>query len=116
MPRAFAGRTPPWAGLIASALAQFAAVPDCTRRVIDISGDGPENAGFTDARAPPRRPRQQGVEINAIAIESLGVAITTFYRTLGHHPRRLRGDRPRLHDYAETLRQKMLREVAAALY
>lgn len=61
------------------ALDQFAAVPDCHRRVIDVSGDGTPNAGG-DVRAARALAQSMGVTINGIAIESLGLAITGFYR------------------------------------
>jgi Ca-activated chloride channel homolog len=94
------------------ATAQFAAVPDCVRRVIDISGDGQENAGFTDSTARAEA-MDLGVNINAIAIEEPGPAspITSYYRrwviTPGGFVVTARG----LQDYAETLRLKLLREL-----
>lgn len=94
------------------AAAQFAAVPDCARRVIDISGDGQENAGFTDSAARAEA-MDQGLMINAIAIEEPGPAfpITAYYRrwilTPGGFVVTARG----LQDYAETLRLKLLREL-----
>ncbi len=97
------------------ALRQFGPVADCKRRVIDISGDGSENAG-TDPTAARRAAERAGVQVNALAIEGIGVAITNFYRT-----RVITRDgfvmTARSHlDYAETLRQKILREVSAALF
>jgi Ca-activated chloride channel family protein len=94
------------------ATAQFAAVPDCSRKVIDISGDGPENAGFTDAKARAEA-LDAGLTINAIAIEEPGPAapVTAYYRgwiiTPGGFVVTARG----LQDYAETLRLKLLREL-----
>lgn len=94
------------------AAAQFAAVPDCRRKVIDVSGDGQENAGFTDARARADA-IDAGIMINAIAIEEPGPAspITSYYRnwviTPGGFVVTARG----LQDYAETLRLKLLREL-----
>lgn len=94
------------------AAAQFAAVPDCRRKVIDVSGDGQENAGFTDARARAEA-IDAGIMINAIAIEEPGPAspITSYYRnwviTPGGFVVTARG----LQDYAETLRLKLLREL-----
>ncbi len=94
------------------AAAQFAAVPDCRRKVIDVSGDGQENAGFTDAAAR-REAIAAGLMINAIAIEEPGPAfpITNYYRhwiiTPGGFVVSARG----LQDYAETLRLKLLREL-----
>lgn len=94
------------------ATAQFASVPDCRRKVIDISGDGQENAGFTDAHARAEA-IDAGLILNAIAIEEPGPAIpiTTYYRnwiiTPGGFVVTARG----LQDYAETLRLKLLREL-----
>jgi Ca-activated chloride channel family protein len=94
------------------ALAQFAPVGDCKRRVIDISGDGQENAGFTDAKARSEAVAAD-VMINAIAIEDPGQAfpITAYYRgwiiTPGGFVVSARG----LADYAATLRAKLLREL-----
>lgn len=113
MPRAFQGSDTAVGQAITAALAQFAAVPDCSRQVIDISGDGQENTGFTDARARAAAVAQ-GTMINAIAIEESGPAfpITTYYRnrilTPGGFVVTARG----LGDYAGTLRLKLLRELA----
>jgi Ca-activated chloride channel family protein len=112
MPRGFKGSDTAVGESLRFALAQFAAVPDCTRKVIDISGDGQENAGFTDARARSEAVKA-GVMINAIAIEEPGPAfpITSYYRnwiiTPGGFVVTARG----LRDYAETLRLKLLREL-----
>jgi Ca-activated chloride channel homolog len=112
MPRAFEGSDTAVGEAIRFALAQFAAVADCRRRVIDISGDGQENAGFTDARARSEAVAA-GVTINAIAIEEAGPAfpITAYYRgwviTPGGFVVSARG----LQDYAATLRIKLLREL-----
>lgn len=112
VPRVFQGSDTAVGQGLRFATAQFAAVPDCRRKVIDISGDGQENAGFTDARA-----RQEaitaGLILNAIAIEEPGegLPITTYYRkwiiTPGGFVVSARG----LQDYAETLRLKLLREL-----
>jgi Ca-activated chloride channel family protein len=112
MPRAFKGSDTAVGQAIRFALAAFAPVADCKARVIDISGDGQENAGFTDARARSEAVAA-GVTINAIAIEEPGPAfpITSYYRgwviTPGGFVMSARG----LQDYAETLRQKLLREL-----
>jgi Ca-activated chloride channel homolog len=112
IPRAFQGSDTAVGQGLRFATAQFSAVPDCRRKVIDISGDGQENAGFTDARARSEA-MDQGLMINAIAIEEPGQAIpiTTYYRnwiiTPGGFVVTARG----LQDYAETLRLKLLREL-----
>lgn len=113
MPRAFKGSDTAVGEGLRFAAAQFDAVPDCRRRVIDISGDGQENAGFTDARARSEAVAA-GIAINAIAIEEPGpgIPITSYYRrwviTHGGFVMTARG----LQDYAETLRLKLLRELA----
>jgi Ca-activated chloride channel homolog len=112
MPRAFTGSDTAVGQGLSFAQDQFAAVPDCLRRVIDVSGDGQENAGFTDALARSEA-MDAAIMINAIAIEEPGPAfpITNYYRkwiiTPGGFVVSARG----LQDYAETLRLKLLREL-----
>lgn len=116
LPRAFQGSDTAVGQAIDFALDQFPAVSDCRRKVIDISGDGQENAGFTDARSRARAVAAD-VTLNAIAIEDPGPAfpITTYYRnriiTPGGFVVTARG----LQDYAQTLRLKLLRELAAPI-
>ena len=96
--------------------AQFTAVADCTRKVIDISGDGPENAGFTDAEARART-IDLGIEINAIAIEDMGRTdpVTRYYQkwviTKGGFVMTARG----LEDYPRAIREKVLREISKVI-
>ncbi|MBA3909088.1 MAG: hypothetical protein C0524_04190 [Rhodobacter sp.] len=112
MPRAFKGSDTAVGEGLRFALSQFSAVPDCQRLVVDISGDGQENAGYTDARAKSEA-IAAGVMVNAIAIEDPGQAfpITSYYRawviTPGGFVMSARG----LQDYARTLRLKLLREL-----
>jgi Ca-activated chloride channel homolog len=115
MPRVFIGANTAVGDMIRFALARFGPVADCRRRVIDVSGDGTDNAG-TDPTGARRAAERAGVQINALAIEGLGLAITNFFRTqvitrdgfvmtaTGHET------------YAETLRRKILREIGAALF
>jgi Ca-activated chloride channel family protein len=112
MPRAFKGSDTAVGEAIRFALAQYAPVADCKRRVIDISGDGQENAGFTDARARSEAVAA-GVTINAIAIEEAGQAfpITAYYRGWVITPDGFVMSARGLADYAATLRAKLLREL-----
>jgi len=114
--RAYFGSDTAVGEAIAFSAEQFAAVSDCRRKVIDISGDGPQNAGFP--LAPERAAAESaGVEINAIAIEDLGhaISITEFYRrsvvTRNGFVVTARG----LADYPRAIRAKILREVAKPL-
>jgi Ca-activated chloride channel homolog len=112
MPRVFKGSDTAVGQGLSFALAQFAGVPDCKAQVVDVSGDGQENAGFTDAEARAEA-IAAGVTINAIAIEEPGPAfpITRYYQgwviTPGGFVMTARG----LQDYAATLRLKLLREL-----
>lgn len=110
MPRAFAGSDTAVGEAMGFALAQFDAVPDCRRKIIDMSGDGDENAGFTTPRVRAAA-IAQGVEVNGLAIEAMGLSITNFYRrrviTPGGFVETAQGHL----DYARAIRAKMLREL-----
>jgi Ca-activated chloride channel family protein len=110
MPRAFVNSDTAIGDAILFATAQFGAVADCGRRVIDVSGDGSENAGSATASARAGA-EAAGIIINGIAIESMGVAITGFYRlaviTHGGFVVTARGHL----DYPRAIREKIRREV-----
>lgn len=95
-------------------LSHLERAPACNRRVIDVSGDGTPNAG-SDVRGLSRRAERAGVTINGIAIEGLGIAITTFYRraiiTRDGFVITARGHR----EYPEAIRRKILREISRVL-
>ena len=115
MPRAFIMSDTAVGDIIRFAAAQFGPVSDCRRRVIDISGDGTDNAG-TDPNAERRRAETAGIEINGLAIEGMGLSITNFYRrhviTRDGFVMTARGHT----DYAETLKRKIRREVSRVLF
>lgn len=95
---------------------QFAAVPDCRQSVIDMSGDGVENAtnGLPDARA---KAAAAGITINAIAIEADGrwANLSEYFRkrviTPGGFVVTARG----VADYPRAIREKLLRELTKAV-
>jgi len=112
--RAFGKADTAVADAISFAVRQFRDVPDCPRRVIDISGDGVQNSGgpLPLARAEAI---DAGITINAVAIEGIGIAISEFYRrhvitdggfviTANMHS-----------DYPRAIRLKILREIAIPL-
>jgi Ca-activated chloride channel family protein len=111
MPRAFTGSDTAVGEGLAFALPLFAEVPDCARRIVDISGDGAENVGFTVTRVR-REAIAMRVEVNALAIESIGLSITQFYRswvvTPGGFVVTARGHT----DFARAMRIKIMRELA----
>lgn len=110
MPRAFAGSDTAVGEALAFSLAQLEAVPDCRRKIIDMSGDGDENTGFTTPAAR-RAAIAQGVEVNGLAIEAMGLSISNYYRrwviTPGGFVETAQGHL----DYARAIRTKMLREL-----
>lgn len=111
-PRAFVNSETAVGEAISVAVAQFPAVADCRRRVIDISGDGPENAGDTVSLAR-REAIQAGIEINAIPIEESGLPnpVSVFYARLVITPNGFVMTARGLRDYPKTLRAKLLREL-----
>lgn len=96
------------------ALRQFSDVPGCKRHVLDVSGDGTPNAG-SDVRGLNRMAEQAGVTVNGLAIESMGLTITNFYRrsiiTRDGFVITAQGHR----DYARAIRIKILREISRVL-
>ena len=115
-PRAFTASDTAVGEAIDFSANQFPPVADCQRKVIDISGDGPENAGFTDAEARART-INLGIEINAIAIEDMGKTdpVTRYYQkwviTKGGFVITARG----LDDYPRAMREKILREISKVI-
>ena len=110
MRRAFINSNTAPGDAIRAALRQFGPVGDCGRHIIDVSGDGPENAG-TGTPAARRAAELNGVIINGIAIESLGVSITQFYRRSVITQYGFVITARRHEDYPRAIREKILREL-----
>jgi Ca-activated chloride channel family protein len=114
MPRAFVLSDTAPAEAIYFSLAQFDDVMDCRRKVIDVSGDGTPNSG-RDVATARNTAERQGVTINGIAIESMGVAITGFYlRTIVTRNGFVITARQH-RDYPRAIRQKLIRELSRVL-
>lgn len=92
----------------------FSQVPDCKRKVIDVSGDGTPNSG-SETRNARNAAERAGVTINAIAIESMGLAITGFYKgaviTRDGFVITARTHR----EYPDAIRRKIIRELSQVL-
>jgi len=114
MERAFVLSDTAPAEAIYFALEQFEDVPDCLRKVIDISGDGTPNSGRDTATARNIAERS-GVTINGIAIESMGVAITNFYERKVITRNGFVLTARRHLDYPRAIRQKIIRELSRML-
>lgn len=108
--RAFANSDTAVGDALIFAADRFGPVADCERLVIDISGDGATNAGGPTG-AGRRAAIARGIEINAVAIEGLGLSISAFYRraviTRDGFVMSARGHL----EYARTIRAKILREL-----
>ncbi|MEJ8560467.1 DUF1194 domain-containing protein [Yoonia sp. GPGPB17] len=111
MERAFVLSDTAPAEAIYFSLELFDEVTGCDRRVIDVSGDGTPNGG-SDVRAARNAAERAGVTINGIAIESMGLAITNFFRgaviTRDGFVMTARTHR----EYPQTIRAKILREIS----
>lgn len=89
----------------------FDTVPDCRRKVVDISGDGQINAGEPTALAR-RALIAQGITINGIAIDRVGFSIARYFRTdiIGGQDAFVMPSRG-YSDYPRSIREKLFREV-----
>ncbi len=111
MPRAFVMSDTAPGDAILFAIEHFAMAPTCLRQVIDISGDGAPNAG-SDTRAAARLAERNGITINGIAIESMGLAVTNFYQNALITRDGFVITARRHLDYPRAIREKILRETA----
>ena len=96
---------------LAFTLRQFDDAPDCARRVIDVSGDGPSNEGLEPHTLRAALSRA-GVTVNGIAIEASEPDLTAYY-----FENVIAGNgafvitAARFEDYAREIRRKLLREI-----
>lgn len=115
MPRAYVMSNTAIGDAVKTATAYMAEAPSCARLVIDVSGDGPDNAGSNPLGARYAAERA-GITINGLAIESLGLSITKYYEnivtTRGGFVITARGYR----DYARAIREKIARETAQIMF
>lgn len=95
---------------IAFTVDAFPAVGDCTRRVIDVSGDGMTNDG-RDPGLPRDSARREDVQINGIAIERMGRSVTQFFRRhVASGPGSFVLTAQGYLDYPRAIREKLIRE------
>ncbi|MFL5258700.1 MAG: DUF1194 domain-containing protein [Hyphomicrobiales bacterium] len=81
------------------------------RRIIDISGDGPDNASL-DLESVRRAVEAQGITINGLAIESEDGALTGYYRdNVMAGPGCFVVTARDYADFARAIREKLLREL-----
>lgn len=93
------------------ALDSFEDVPDCARRIVDISGDGESNEGVTPVEIWPAL-RDAEVTVNGLAIESDVDGLLDYYRSAvitGQGAFAISASD--YQDYPRAIRLKLLREI-----
>ena len=110
MRRAYVNSKTAVGSAIGFSITQFQDVADCERMVIDVSGDGASNAG-TNTASQSRLAARMGIEINGVAIDIVGNAITTYYRRYVATPDGFVLTSTGFSDYPRTIRAKLLREL-----
>jgi Ca-activated chloride channel family protein len=90
-------------------------VPECRRKVIDVSGDGQSNEGVTpDSHRPLLR--DNGIVINALAIETEDADLTAyFYENLIEGEGAFVITANGFEDYLEQIKRKLQRETTRQL-
>lgn len=92
------------AGLMAEA-------PDCARRVIDVAGDGQNNAGISVARTY-ERVDFTGITVNGLAVGEHEAGLLAYYQTeVIRGPGAFVESARRQADYPVAIRRKLLREL-----
>lgn len=92
-------------------MAAFDQVPNCSRHLIDISGDGPSNEGIEPATVRAEL-RQRRITVNAIAIEASEPDLTAYYyENVIHGEGAFVVSAASFADYPARIRKKLLREV-----
>ncbi|WP_111430393.1 DUF1194 domain-containing protein [Rhodobacteraceae bacterium DSL-40] len=96
------------------ALARLRDAPErCLRQVIDVAGDGVNNHGFPP-RSTYRANDMTGITVNGLVIEGEVPPPVPFYRAeVLHGPGAFLEVTASYEDYAEAMRRKLLRELAA---
>ena len=78
MRRAFVGANTAIGEALRAGVAEVLTQSDCARLIVDVSGDGPDNAG-TAIDAARQLAQRSGVTVNGLAIDGIGAATTTYY-------------------------------------
>ena len=87
-------------------------VPDCKRKVIDVSGDGPSNEGIAP-EVMRKDLLRAGITVNALVIEADGDELTSYFRNnviVGGDAFVVTANG--FEEYPEKIRRKLLREIS----
>jgi Ca-activated chloride channel family protein len=111
MPRLHLGGNTALGDALTVALDSFGGMQDCARWIVDVSGDGADNAD-TNVAVARRLAERRGITVNGLAIESMGLAITGYYEnnlvTRDGFVETARG----FADFARAIRAKIRRELS----
>ncbi len=110
MRRAYVNSKTAVGSAISFSIEQFRDVPECERKVIDVSGDGASNSG-AETSGQSRRAARLGIEINGVAIDIMGNAVSEYYRRYVATPNGFVLTSTGFSDYPRTIRTKLLREL-----
>jgi Protein of unknown function (DUF1194) len=98
-----------WSLVFAEGL--MAEAPPCTRRVLDVAGDGRNNEGIS-VRTAYRRVEFGDIVVNALAIGEHEMGVADYYRDeVIRGPGAFVEAAPRMTDYPRAIRRKLLREL-----
>ncbi|NBC96041.1 MAG: DUF1194 domain-containing protein [Deinococcus-Thermus bacterium] len=111
MPRAHIGSNTAIGEALRVGVGEILTQGDCARLIIDVSGDGPDNAGtrLDGARALAR---SAGITVNGLAIDGLGAATTTYYERRLVTPDGFVETANGFSDFPRAIRAKIRREVS----
>lgn len=97
---------------LAHAARAFRTVPDCRRKVIDVSGDGRSNEGRAPASLHATL-QQAGITVNALVIETEDKDLTAyFWENVINGPGAFVVTANGFEDYPERIRLKLVRETS----
>lgn len=111
MPRAYIGANTAIGEAVRVAIGEVLTQSDCARLIIDVSGDGPDNAG-TQIDLARRHATRSGVTVNGLAINGLGSATTSYYERRLITPDGFVESADGFLDFPRAIRVKIRREVS----
>ncbi len=114
MRRAFVGANTAIGEAVRRGVSELAGQSDCARLILDVSGDGPDNAGTRIDTARWQASRA-GVTVNGLAIDGLGAATTTYYARRLVTPDGFVETARGFTDFPRAIRVKIRREVSRIL-
>ena len=114
MRRAFVGANTAIGEAVRRGVSELSRQSDCARLILDVSGDGPDNAG-TRIDAARWQAGRAGVTVNGLAIDGIGAATTTYYARRLVTPDGFVETARGFADFPRAIRVKIRREVSRIL-